>query len=284
MRIHLELQKSIDQNAGLYFEQAKKAKAKAEGARTALEDTKRKLKSAQKDLAKEQAASHAAQQEQQRASDHKEQAKARAAWYHSYRWFLSSDGILCVGGRDATQNEVLIKKHTQPGDKVLHTDMAGSPFFIVKAEGNDIPESTLQEAANATASFSKAWGLGLSSTPVFWVKPEQVSKEAASGEYLTRGAFVIKGKTNYLDNQMDLCIGVVDRFVMAGPERAVASHSPTYVRILPGGQKTSAVAKATYNIILKGEPKSYLDDIIRALPTGGCSLPKRLEHTGKQRQ
>jgi len=33
---------------------------------------------------------------------------------------------------------------------------------------------------------------------VFWVKPEQVTKTAPTGEYLTTGSFMIRGKRNYL--------------------------------------------------------------------------------------
>lgn len=32
----------------------------------------------------------------------------------------------------------------------------------------------------------------------FWVKPEQVTKTAPTGEYLTTGSFMIRGKKNYL--------------------------------------------------------------------------------------
>ena len=30
--------------------------------------------------------------------------------YMKFRWFISSDGFLCLGGRDATSNEIIIKK------------------------------------------------------------------------------------------------------------------------------------------------------------------------------
>jgi predicted ribosome quality control (RQC) complex YloA/Tae2 family protein len=35
-------------------------------------------------------------------------------------------------------------------------------------------------------------------TSAFWVYSEQVSKTAPSGEYLTTGSFMIRGKKNYL--------------------------------------------------------------------------------------
>ena len=50
-------------------------------------------------------------------------------WYEKFHWFFSSEGFLCVGGKDATSNEVIIKKHLEKNDLVLHTDMAGSPLL-----------------------------------------------------------------------------------------------------------------------------------------------------------
>ena len=35
-------------------------------------------------------------------------------------------------------------------------------------------------------------------TAAYWVRPDQVSKTAPSGEYLTVGSFMIRGKKNFL--------------------------------------------------------------------------------------
>ena len=32
-------------------------------------------------------------------------------WYHRFRWFVTSDGVVVLGGRDASQNEELVKKY-----------------------------------------------------------------------------------------------------------------------------------------------------------------------------
>jgi len=45
-------------------------------------------------------------------------------WYEKFRWFISSDDFLILGGRDATSNEIVIKKHTEKNDLVFHR-----PFF-----------------------------------------------------------------------------------------------------------------------------------------------------------
>lgn len=44
---------------------------------------------------------------------------------------------------------------------------------------------------------SKAWEAKIV-TSAYWVNPDQVSKSAPTGEYLTTGSFMIRGKKNYL--------------------------------------------------------------------------------------
>src|SRR3989344_952434 len=187
-KLALDLAKNIDENASAYFEKAKKIKKKTEGAEAALNDSIKKLQ--ELELKKEKIT--------RKESKEREFRSRKKEWYEKFRGFFSSEGFLVVGGRDATSNEIIIKKHTDKDDIVFHTDMAGSPFFVVKAEGKKVGESTLQECADATACYSRAWKLGLATLDVFYVKPEQVSKEPNPGEYVAKGAFIIRGKTNYL--------------------------------------------------------------------------------------
>src|SRR3989338_2453213 len=150
-RIVLDLTKSIDENAAAYFEKAKKIKKKIEGAEIALSQNLRKLK--ELEAKKEKI-------EFQKSKEEKLKER-KPEWYEKFRWFISSDGFLVIGGRDATSNEIVIKKHTEANDLVFHTDLAGSPFFVIKSDGKKIPDSTIREAADATCTFSRAWKLGL---------------------------------------------------------------------------------------------------------------------------
>ncbi|MBR9692297.1 DUF814 domain-containing protein, partial [Candidatus Woesearchaeota archaeon] len=192
------------------------------------------------------------------------------AWYEKFRWCISSDGILLAGGRDASTNEMLIKKHAEKNDVVFHTDMAGSPFVIIKAEGKDVPKATMEEAAQFCATFSRAWRNGMSSLEVFHVAPDQVTKEPNPGEYLPKGAFMIRGKTTYHKPLIKVAVGVdKDGRVMSGPPTAVEKHCEHAVEVLQGRDKTSDVAK-TLQKQLGGE----LDEFVAALPAGGCKLKK----------
>src|SRR3989338_5363054 len=186
VRITLDIKKSVEQNAEIYFEKAKKAKSKAAGAKKALATFQKKLDEL---LEKQDVVAKKTQVHQTKVHIKKE-------WYEKFRWFITSDGFLVIGGRDATTNEIVIKKYTEAKDIVFHTDMAGSPFLVIKADKKEITKTAINEAADATCSFSRAWKMGLPTQSVFYVSPSQVTKEANAGEFLTKGAFMIRGKTN----------------------------------------------------------------------------------------
>jgi predicted ribosome quality control (RQC) complex YloA/Tae2 family protein len=255
VEIGLDLRKSVEQNAEIYFERAKKLKRKLVGAREVIARTSKQLEKIERSARPVVKASPV--------------VKRKTEWYEKFRWFFSSEGFLVIGGRDATTNEIVIKKHAEPDDLVFHTDMAGSPFFVVKAKDKVPTERTAQEVADATCSFSRAWKLGMTSADVFYVKPEQVTKQPKAGEYLTKGAFVIRGKTNYVRCRMNLGVGIFQNAVMAGPVEAVKTHCERYVEIVQGEKKVSDVAKAIQRRI-----GGDLDEIIRALPSG-CSDVKK---------
>ena len=259
-RLSLDLTKSIDENAAAYFEKAKKAKRKIEGAEKALEQSLKKLR--ELETRREKIIS-----ERSKQGKLKERKKE---WYEKFRWFISSEGFLAVGGRDATSNEIVVKKHTEPDDIVFHTDMVGSPFFVVKSEEKTIGEKTKEEAADATCTFSRAWKLGLQTSSVFYVAPEQVSKKTKTGEYMGKGAFMIYGKTNYISNKINLAVGITKNMqVMAGPIDAVRANCDKYVVLIQGNEKASAVAKYIQHKI-----NGAIDEIIRALPSGEFKVKK----------
>lgn len=268
MQLELDLTKSIEQNAEVYFEKAKKARRKIEGTEKAIADSRKKLEKLDKEEEK-----RSVKEEEEKEKELKKKAR-KQEWYEKFRWFFSSEGFLVIGGRDATSNEIVIKKHTDKEDIVFHTDMSGSPFFVVKTNsqpGKEITEKTLHEVADATCMYSRAWKLGMSTTDVFWVKPDQVSKTAQPGEYLPRGAFMIRGKTNYLRPRMTLAIGILeDGRIMGGPLTAVKARCRKYVELTQGREKTSALAKN-----IRAKIGGDLDDIIKVIPAGGARLKKR---------
>ncbi len=259
MDVEIDLTKSVEENAGVYYELAKKAKKKVEGAKRALDESRKKLEKLQKE-------EHQFLEEEEK----KQQPKGRKReWYEKFHWFVSSEEFLCIGGKDATTNEIVIKKHTDKEDLVFHTDMAGSPFFVVK-NGQAASERTIQEAAQATAVYSKAWKIGHTTADVFYVRPEQVSKEAQPGEYMQKGSFMIRGKTTYLHPKLEYAIGLVDGRIIGGPPAAVESKTKQLVIVVQGDEKKSSLAKKIKAKLKDGD----LDEIIKFLPAGGGCLRK----------
>ncbi|MFH0869760.1 MAG: NFACT RNA binding domain-containing protein [archaeon] len=257
MMISLDIRKSVEQNASEYFEKAKKERKKIEGVKKTISIYSDKLK----------AINDAEGKKQQVVS----RKKAKQEWYEKFRWFISSDGFLVIGGRDSTTNEIIIKKHTDKDDLVFHTDMAGSPFMVIKREGKqgDFPASTIEEAAISTAVFSRGWKKGMATLSVFSARPEQVTKTPNKGEFLAKGAFFIQGSVTTYYPKMDYAIGALeDGRIMGAPLAAVKKHCLKFLEITQGDDKLSDVAKK-----VQKELGGELDFIIRALPQN-CSIKR----------
>jgi predicted ribosome quality control (RQC) complex YloA/Tae2 family protein len=261
--ITLYINKSVGENASIYYDESKKMKKKLEGAKEALAESRRKL-----DILKKEKQS--AELKFIEDETKKKKSDIKREWYEKFRWFISSEGFLCIGGRDAASNEIVVKKHTDKDDVIFHTEMAGSPFFIIKTEGKKPGKATLDECAQATASYSKAWKLGISSTDVFYVNPGQVSKEANAGEYIARGAFMIRGKKNFINADLKIAVGIKDSRIIGGPVNAVKKHAEKSVIITLGKEKASDTVKK-----IKSRIGGELDDIIRFLPSGGFSISRQ---------
>ena len=258
MQIEFNLNKSVDENAGKYFDKAKKAKKKLAGAVDALSVSKKKLEKLQKEEGKFW--------EEEKKKEEKRSRKRE--WYEKFHWFMSSEDFLCIGGKDATSNEIVVKKHTDKEDLVFHTDMAGSPFFVIK-NGQAAGKESIAECAQAVAVYSRAWKLGYSSTDVFYVKPDQVTKEAKAGETVGRGSFMVYGKTEYLHPKLEMAVGIVKDEVIGGPVAAVKSKTEKFVIIVPGKKKKSELAKN-----IRAKIGGDLDDFIKFLPSGGGEFKK----------
>ncbi len=211
-------------------------------------------------------------------------------WYERYRWFVTTDGHLVIGGRDASSNSAVIRKHMTEDDIVFHAEIHGSPFFLVKNAKNQDNENTnfIEETAQATVSFSRAWKDGLSSGDAYWIFPNQVKKGAPTGQFLPKGSFVIEGKRNFCKGiELKLSIGLVkieNRYtIVSGPLNAIKKRSLVFVSLLPGGSDPMNLAKKIKSefvrVISEFDSdladylkKVLLDDFIRMMPTGQSKI------------
>lgn len=125
--------------------------------------------------------------------------KARKVyWFEKFLWFISSENYLIIGGRDQQQNEIIVKRYLTPGDIYVHADLHGATSCVIKnPTGEPIPPRTLTEAGTMALCYSAAWDARVI-TSAWWVHHHQVSKTAPTGEYLTTGSFMIRGKKNFL--------------------------------------------------------------------------------------
>ena len=275
----VEMQQNLAKLSSMLFARAKEM----ERGNASIEEAKAKLIAQIEKLRNQTAAIH-------RKVVVKEQTAKE--WYERYRWFITTDGLLAIGGRDASSNSALIRKHLTEHDIVFHAEVHGSPFFIIKnaatlAQEGKI-ESGLQQVAQATVAFSRAWKDGLSSADAYWVLPEQVKKGAPTGQFLPKGSFVIEGKRNYLKGiEIRLGIGIMQlnkrETLVCGPEEAIKKRTLIYAILLQGGMDPMSAAKKiksefikmisasdNYNddITVESIMQISLDDFVRALPTG----------------
>lgn len=299
--IYLNLNKSVGENANIIYSKGKKADKKTKGTIRAME----KIKSKIEDLLLEK--------------DSIEVEidflikKPKKKWYEKFRWFMSSNGFLVIGGRDASSNEAVFKKHLDSNDLVLHTNFPGSPLTVIKnPENKEITTKTIQEAAIFVASFSRAWKEACGVVDVFYVLPEQVSKSPPSGEFLPKGSFIISGKKNSIKNaKTELAIGLKMKkmdcnnskdhesfypSIICGPENAIKKQiNGDVILIKPsknGLTKGKLAKQIKHDFIEKSEKELKkwikllsLDDIILALPTGSSVISRtRGDGTGVERE
>ena len=139
-------------------------------------------------------------------------ATRKAFWFEKFLYFISSDGYLVLGGKDAQQNEILYRRYLKKGDIFVHADLHGASCVVIKNNPQTpdapIPPSTLSQAGALSVCSSAAWD-SKAVMAAWWVNSDQVSKTAPTGEYLTTGGFVIRGHKNFLPpSQLLLGFGI----------------------------------------------------------------------------
>ncbi|OUJ19218.1 Ribosome quality control (RQC) complex component, YloA/Tae2 family [Methanonatronarchaeum thermophilum] len=226
-QVTIDIRKSIEKNAQKTYQKAKKMKRKSKGARKAAEKTQELID----ELKKKDIEEFKTREIPQR------KVRKKNMWYDKYRWFKSSDGFLVIAGRNATQNEEIVKKHMDDNDLFFHTQMEGAPAVVIKSMGKKIPETTKEEAAVFAASNSNAWKKYYS-TDVYSVSPHQVTKTPESGEYVGKGGFVIRGEREYYRNTpLKHSVGIQiqeQTRVIGGPPSSIKTHSEYKINLKPG--------------------------------------------------
>jgi len=255
---------SVPQNAQRYYDRAKEMARKEQGAKRALEQT---IKLIEKKTAP-------------KPKTRRTIKRRKPRWYERFRWFRSSDDFLILGGRDASTNEEIYAKYLEKRDLALHTDAPGAPLTVIKTEGKDVPDTTIKEAARFAVSYSSVWKAGLFEGDCYLVKADQVTKTPESGEFLKKGAFVIRGERRYFRNvPVGAAVGIAGDMLIGGPSSAVAPKTKPVVEIEPGEYNPDDLAKRIYRIFAEKEKdRRFLksvastEQIVRFLPPGGSRV------------
>ncbi len=234
IEILLDARKDVNENASAKYEKAKKMQDKLKGAVRALELTQQQLRDYKKNQKKEPKTGG---------------KQVKKLWFENYRWFISSEKNIVIGGKNAPSNDKIVKKYLGKGDRYVHANTKGAPSCVVKAQdiyGNPLPinEATLQEACQFAVVYSKAWN-HFGEMDAYWVKPEQVSKSPPPGEYLPRGSFIITGKRHYQRCPMEHGLGIItltDAPRVMGAPPSVVKKLKRYLILVPGKQNKNTVA------------------------------------------
>jgi hypothetical protein len=103
------------------------------------------------------------------------------------------------------------------------------------------------------------------------VKSDQVSKTAESGEFVKRGAFIVRGERRYFRNiGLKIAIGLQfepELAVIGGPESAIRKTAAYYVVLVPGKFETNDTAKKVLRELKKNIPEDEFKDLKKVLNT-----------------
>jgi predicted ribosome quality control (RQC) complex YloA/Tae2 family protein len=294
--VRLDTTMGVEKNADRLYTEAKRIAEKKEGALAAIEDTREELAAVKerRDAWERDDGDDEEDDEEPAEVDWLSRASVPIRetddWYERFRWFHTSDGYLVIGGRNADQNEEIVKKYTEKYDRFFHTQAHGGPVTILKATGPsetskevDFPDSSLQEAAQFAVSYSSIWKEGRYADDAYMVTPDQVSKTPESGEYIEKGGFVIRGdRTYFRDVKAEVAVGVqcepVTR-VVGGPPAPIEETAETSLRVQPGMYAQNDMATMLYRKLKERfADQSFVRKVASAdrlqefLPPGGSEI------------
>lgn len=303
MTIPLDATMGVEKNADQRYKEAKRIKSKKEGALEAIENTREELAALRQ--RKEEHATDDGEPDHNNDEDQSGDPPQTAPdwvnrssvpirttdpWYDRFRWFHTSDDFLVIGGRNADQNEELVKKYMNSNDLFFHSQAHGGPVTILKAAGPseaardvEIPDRSREEAAQFAVSYSSVWKDGRFAGDAYEVTPDQVSKTPESGEYIEKGGFVIRGDRTYHRNvSAEVAVGIqcepLTR-VIGGPVDTIRQIAATTIHLRPGKYAQNDAAKRCYREFRsRFTDESFVrkvaspDKIAEFLPGGGSEM------------
>jgi predicted ribosome quality control (RQC) complex YloA/Tae2 family protein len=254
----------VERNADRLYQEAKRIEEKKQGAEAAIAETRAKLATLEQEREEWERADpdpdpgeETDGQEVDWLSRSSVPVRQTDNWYEQFRWFHTSDGFLVIGGRNADENETLVKKYLDRGDLFFHAQAHGGPATVLKATGPsesyddvEIPDRSKREAARFAVSYSSVWKASRYTGDAYMVAHDQVSKTPESGEYLEKGGFAIRGDRTYFENvAVGVAVGITcepETRVVGGPPDPIEPRVETSIAVEPGKYAQNDIAKRLY--------------------------------------
>lgn len=184
--------------------------------------------------------------------------------YKRYRWFITKSGILVVGGKSALQNDQLVKEAISDTETrlMMHTVAPGSPFSVLCAPIASLTPQDIQEAAIFTGCFSRAWKAGQRRAQIHLFTSTQLYKAPS----MKQGTWGVKGAVQEQTVDLKLTLTTQRGMLRAVP---LASVAKPHLILTPGViPKEDMLPK----VELELNQTLHKDEILQALPTGGCKV------------
>ena len=188
----IDITQSAFANSSRYFDIKKSAKQKqektAKSAVLAIKSSEQKILQDLKKIEKE-------------AKQNVEFKQLRPKyWFEKFFWFISSEGYLCIAGRDDTQiDSIYYRFFDNETDLLVSNDLENALKVFVKNpyKNKDIPPTTFMQAGIFSLSSTRAWENKMVISP-WYVQGKDISKRDFDGTILPSGLLNVSKEKNYL--------------------------------------------------------------------------------------
>jgi len=190
--------------------------------------------------------------------------------YKQYRWFYTASDKLVIGGKNAEQNDKLMKDITNSDRNyfVMHTSHPGSPFSVIVSDVEKVTKKDLKECAIFTGCFSRAWKEKKKKTEVHLFNSENVFKKRG----MKTGTWGVSEKISEMLVALELVLIKQKRVYRAVPKISV-KKSEILLEICPGSiDKSKSLDKFKKEL---EDDELDRDEILSALPAGGVRICRK---------
>lgn len=189
LNVDIDLTQSAFANASLYFGQKKEASSKQAKVE---KNSNMAMRNAEKRVERDLAKKLKNEVDALKTIRHK-------YWFEKYFWFVSSEGYLCLAGRDEIQTDMIYYRHFGDDGYFVSSDIEGSlkVFILNPFPHEDISPTTLFQAGVFALLTSVAWNSKASSS-AWWLKGKDVTKKEFDGSLLGPGRIAYKAERNYM--------------------------------------------------------------------------------------